>query len=221
MKHLLVVLTNNRVNEKIRCIVPELSKYYKLSLYNIGEMSKNTKWYGDIDGYCHDPKEKNPKIYVNPYLTKAMNKQAKKVWQISNAFIIQEGEKLAKRLAQKTFANYVIFQNSGTEATEASIKVARRYFYSIGKPKKNRILCIKNSFLFLVLSICLISLGKRSIELPGFTNLVFLTFFKLYFVSLNNWSSVEALNLTRSLGISSNFSSISEYISLKESFAFS
>jgi len=84
--------------------------------------------------------------HANPYLIRAINKQAKKVWQISNAFIIQEGEKLAKRLAQKTFADYVIFQNSGTEATEASIKVARRYFYSVGKPKKNRILCIKNSF---------------------------------------------------------------------------
>jgi len=49
MKHILIVLTNNRVNEKIRCIIPELSKYYKLSLYNIGEMSKETKWYGDVD----------------------------------------------------------------------------------------------------------------------------------------------------------------------------
>ena len=49
MKHILIVLTNNRVNEKIRCIIPELSKHYKLSLYNIGEMSKNTKWYGDLD----------------------------------------------------------------------------------------------------------------------------------------------------------------------------
>ena len=39
-----------------------------------------------------------------------------------------------------------MFQNSGTEATEAAIKVARRYFYSIGKPNKNRILCVKNSF---------------------------------------------------------------------------
>ena len=39
-----------------------------------------------------------------------------------------------------------MFQNSGAEATEAAIKVARRYFYSIGKPYKNRILCIKNSF---------------------------------------------------------------------------
>jgi acetylornithine/N-succinyldiaminopimelate aminotransferase len=84
--------------------------------------------------------------HANPYLIKAINKQSKKVWHVSNAFIIPEGEKLAKRLTQKTFADYVIFQNSGTEATEASIKVAKRYFYSIGQQKKNRILCVKNSF---------------------------------------------------------------------------
>ena len=84
--------------------------------------------------------------HANPNLIRAINKQAKKVWHVSNAFIIPEGEKLAKRLAQKTFADYVIFQNSGTEATEAAIKVARRYFYSKGKPHKNRILCVKNSF---------------------------------------------------------------------------
>jgi acetylornithine/N-succinyldiaminopimelate aminotransferase len=84
--------------------------------------------------------------HANPFLIKAINKQAKKLWHVSNAFIIPEGEKLAKRLVKKTFADFVIFQNSGTEATEAAIKVARRFFYSIGKPKKNRILCIKNSF---------------------------------------------------------------------------
>ena len=84
--------------------------------------------------------------HANPYLTKAINKQAKKVWHVSNAFIIPEGERLAKRLSKKTFADYVIFQNSGVEATEAAIKAARKYFHSIGKPQKNRILCIKNSF---------------------------------------------------------------------------
>ena len=84
--------------------------------------------------------------HSNPYLIKAVSKQAKKLWHVSNAFTIPEGEKLAKRLTQKTFADYVMFQNSGTEATEAAIKVAKRYFYSIGQPKKNRILCIKNSF---------------------------------------------------------------------------
>tara|TARA_B100001029_G_scaffold179397_1_gene188743 strand:+ start:796 stop:1965 length:1170 start_codon:yes stop_codon:yes gene_type:complete len=84
--------------------------------------------------------------HANPYLNRAINKQAKRVWHVSNAFIIPEGEKLAKRLKKKTFADYVLFQNSGAEATEAAIKSARRYFYKIGKPQKNRILCIKNSF---------------------------------------------------------------------------
>ena len=79
-------------------------------------------------------------------MNRAINKQANKVWHVSNAFTIPEGERLAKRLSKKTFADYVIFQNSGTEATEAAIKVARRYFYLKGKPKKNKILCIKNSF---------------------------------------------------------------------------
>ena len=84
--------------------------------------------------------------HANPRLVKALYKQAKKVWHVSNAFTIPEGEMLAKKLVKKTFADSVIFQNSGTEATEVAIKAARRYFYSIGKPKKNRILCVKNSF---------------------------------------------------------------------------
>jgi acetylornithine/N-succinyldiaminopimelate aminotransferase len=84
--------------------------------------------------------------HANPRLVKALYTQAKKVWHVSNAFTIPEGEMLAKKLVKKTFADSVIFQNSGTEATEVAIKVARRYFYSIGKPKKNRILCVKNSF---------------------------------------------------------------------------
>ena len=84
--------------------------------------------------------------HAHPKLIKAINKQSKKLWHVSNAFIIPEGEILAKKIAKKTFADYVMFQNSGAEATEAAIKVARRYFYSKGKPHKNRIICIKNSF---------------------------------------------------------------------------
>ena len=84
--------------------------------------------------------------HAHPSLIKVINKQSKKLWHVSNAFQIPEGENLAKKLCKKTFANYVMFQNSGAEATEAAIKVARRYFFSIGKPNKNRILCIKNSF---------------------------------------------------------------------------
>jgi len=84
--------------------------------------------------------------HAHPKLVKTIRDQSRKLWHVSNSFQIPEGEKLGKKLCQKTFADYVIFQNSGAEATEAAIKVARRYFYSIGKPTKNRILCIKNSF---------------------------------------------------------------------------
>ena len=84
--------------------------------------------------------------HAHPKLIKTIKDQSKKLWHVSNAFQIPEGEKLAKKLCQKTFADYVMFQNSGAEATEAAMKVARRYFYSIGKPEINRILCVKNSF---------------------------------------------------------------------------
>ena len=84
--------------------------------------------------------------HAHPKLIKALNNQSKKLWHVSNSFIIPEGEQLAKKIAKKTFADFCLFQNSGAEATEAAIKVARRYFYSIGKPKKNRILCVRNSF---------------------------------------------------------------------------
>ena len=103
--------------------------------------SSGTKYWDFVQGIAV-----NSLGHTHPKLVKAINKQSKKLWHVSNAFQIPEGEKLAKKLAKKTFADAVIFQNSGAEATEAAIKVARRYFYSIGKPNKNRIICIKNSF---------------------------------------------------------------------------
>ena len=102
--------------------------------------------------------------HANDHLIRAINKQSKKVWHVSNAFIIPEQEKLAKRLTQKTFADYVAFQNSGAEATEVAIKVARRYFYSKGQPKKNRILCLNNSFHGRTLATIFASNNKKSTE---------------------------------------------------------
>jgi len=84
--------------------------------------------------------------HTHPKLVKTIGKQSKKLWHVSNSFIIPEGEEFAKKLAKKTFADFILFQNSGAEATEAAIKIARRYYFSIGKPNKNRIICIKNSF---------------------------------------------------------------------------
>ncbi len=105
--------------------------------------------------------------HSNNQLVSAIKKQSKKLWHVSNVFTIPEQEKLAKMLKQKTFADYVFFQNSGAEATEAAIKFARRYFYSKGQPKKNRVLCIKNSFHGRTLAT--IFAGNNSKAIEGFS----------------------------------------------------
>ena len=71
-----------------------------------------------------------------------------------------------------------MFQNSGAEATEAAIKVARRYFYSIGKPHKNRILCVKNSFHGRTIAAIFASGSKKMTEgfgpkVSGFDHFIF------------------------------------------------
>ena len=116
--------------------------------------------------------------HAHPKLVKTIKDQSKKLWHVSNAFQIPEGEKLAKKLCLKTFADYVMFQNSGAEATEAAIKVARRYFYSIGKPKRNRIICIKNSFHGRTIATIFASGSKKMTEgfgpkVPGFDHINF------------------------------------------------
>ncbi|RPG96097.1 MAG: aspartate aminotransferase family protein [Candidatus Pelagibacter sp. TMED239] len=116
--------------------------------------------------------------HAHPKLAKTIKDQSKKLWHVSNAFQIPEGEKLAQKLCKKTFADYVMFQNSGAEATEAAIKVARRYFYSIGKPKKNRILCIKDSFHGRTIAAIFASGSKKMTEgfgpkVPGFDHFRF------------------------------------------------
>ena len=116
--------------------------------------------------------------HSHPKLIKTIKNQSKKLWHVSNAFQIPEGEKLAEKLCKKTFADFVMFQNSGAEATEAAVKVARRYFYSIGKPKKNRILCVKNSFHGRTLAAIFASGSKKMTEgfgpkIPGFDHFKF------------------------------------------------
>ncbi len=116
--------------------------------------------------------------HSNQKLITAINRQSKKLWHVSNAFKIPEGERLAKRLTKKTFADSIIFQNSGAEATEAAIKVARRYFYSIGKKHKTRIICIKNSFHGRTIAAIHASGSKKMTEgfgpkIPGFDHFKF------------------------------------------------
>ena len=88
----------------------------------------------NVLGHCHE------------HLVKAIKEQSEKLWHVSNSFVILEQERLAKRLTDNTFADFCMFQNSGTEATEASIKIARKYFHKIGKPEKNRIITFQGAF---------------------------------------------------------------------------
>ena len=116
--------------------------------------------------------------HANSKLNKALHNQTNKLWHVSNAFKIPEGEMLAKKIVKRTFANSVIFQNSGAEATETAIKVARRYFFSIGKPNKTRIICIKNSFHGRTIAAIHASGSKKMTEgfgpkVPGFDHFEF------------------------------------------------
>ena len=103
--------------------------------------TKNEKFLDFVSGIAV-----NALGHCHPHLVKRIEEQSKKLWHVSNAFEIPEQEMLAQRLVDNTFADYVIFMNSGAEATEASIKIARKYFFEKGQPNKNRIITFKGAF---------------------------------------------------------------------------
>ena len=125
---------------------------------------KNEKYLDFVQGIAVNAFGHN-----NKYLVKTMKSQADKPWHVSNLFLIQEQEKFAKRLCEFTKFDFVGFQNSGAEATELAIKAAVKYFYSIGKPEKNRILCINSSFHGR--TIATISAGNNPKHTEGFPSL--------------------------------------------------
>ena len=84
--------------------------------------------------------------HAHPHLVEALTAQAQKVWHVSNLYRIPEGERLAQRLVDNTFADVVFFSNSGAEALEASIKMARRYHAARGQPERFRIVTFEGAF---------------------------------------------------------------------------
>jgi acetylornithine/N-succinyldiaminopimelate aminotransferase len=84
--------------------------------------------------------------HAHPHLVEALTEQAKKVWHVSNLVQIPEGERLAERLVAATFADVVFFTNSGAEANEAAIKMARKYHAAKGNPERFRILTFEGAF---------------------------------------------------------------------------
>jgi len=85
-------------------------------------------------GHCH------------PHLVNAVKSQAEKLWHVSNLHQIPEQTALGSRLTDATFADKVLFCNSGAEAMEAAIKAARRYFYDRGQPDRYQIITFEGAF---------------------------------------------------------------------------
>jgi acetylornithine/N-succinyldiaminopimelate aminotransferase len=85
-------------------------------------------------GHCH------------PHLVAALQEQATKLWHMSNLFKSPDGERLAARLCEQSFADYVFFANSGAEAMECAIKMARHYHFSKGQPERARIITFEGAF---------------------------------------------------------------------------
>ncbi len=85
-------------------------------------------------GHCH------------PHLVDALTRQAHEVWHVSNLYRIPEGEKLAERLCAMSFADTVFFQNSGAEAIECAIKMARKYQSALGRPERYRVVTFEGAF---------------------------------------------------------------------------
>ena len=84
--------------------------------------------------------------HAHPALVKALTDQAGKLWHVSNLYRIPEQEKLAEMLVDLTFADTVFFTNSGTEAAELAIKMARKYHFANNQPERTQIIAFEGAF---------------------------------------------------------------------------
>ena len=116
--------------------------------------------------------------HAHPHLVKALTEQAHKVWHVSNLYRIPEGEKLADRLCAATFADTVFFQNSGAEAIECAIKMARKYQSAGGKGERYRIITFEGAFHGRTLAALAATGNKKYLDgfgppMPGFDQVPF------------------------------------------------
>ncbi len=84
--------------------------------------------------------------HAHPHLVAALQEQATKLWHMSNLFKSPDGERLAARLCEASFADKVFFCNSGAEAIECAIKITRRYHAMKGHPERYRIITFEGAF---------------------------------------------------------------------------
>lgn len=84
--------------------------------------------------------------HAHPALRTALERQASRLWHISNMFRVEGQERLAAKLAEHTFANRVFFTNSGAEAVECALKLARRYHHARGQTRRMVIYSLEGAF---------------------------------------------------------------------------
>ena len=84
--------------------------------------------------------------HAHPQLVAAITEQAKKLWHISNLYRIPESERVAERLCGASFADVAFFCNSGAEAMECAIKMARKYQSANGQPERYRVITFEGAF---------------------------------------------------------------------------
>jgi len=84
--------------------------------------------------------------HAHPYLVAALREQAGKLWHTSNLYRVPGQERLARRLIEASFADTVFFANSGAEAVECAIKMARRFHYAAGAPERFRLVTFEGAF---------------------------------------------------------------------------
>lgn len=84
--------------------------------------------------------------HAHPALVAALTEQAHALWHVSNLYNIPQQQALADKLVEHTFADTVFFTNSGTEACELAVKMARKYFYDKDQPERVEIITFDGSF---------------------------------------------------------------------------
>jgi acetylornithine/N-succinyldiaminopimelate aminotransferase len=84
--------------------------------------------------------------HAHPALVAALTEQAGQLWHTSNLYEIPQQQELADRLVALSFADTVFFTNSGTEACELAVKMARKYFYDKGQPDRTEIVAFEGAF---------------------------------------------------------------------------
>lgn len=116
--------------------------------------------------------------HAHPDLVAVLTEQAGRLWHTSNLYRIENQEKLAEALCRLTFADKVFFCNSGAEACEGAIKLARRYQFVSGRPERNRIITFTGSFHGRTLATIAAAGNAKYMEgfgpdMPGFDNVRF------------------------------------------------